>query len=280
MNTLACLNERRTARYLPYRMGARISSTKRSNMEASESRLQRYKNISIVTIPSKPSPSAQAKPEKLDIILDRPKLTDEVTRAHAWNPEDKSSNVFIKDDNPYVLHRHPVAQSTDCVRGKIGYKRGFHVWEVRWPSRQRGTHAVIGVATSKAPLQCTGYQTLVGNNPESWGWDIGRNKLYHDEKNISKMNYPDTNDNFTAPECVRVVLDMEEGTLSFEANEQFYGVAFRNLKGKTVYPIVSAVWGHCEVDMRYLGGLDRKFLNNFNFLSCLYCCYTLFSHEI
>lgn len=227
-------------------------------MEATESRLQRYKNISIVTVPSKPSATAQARPEKLDIILDKPKLTDEVTRTHAWNSEDKSPNVFIKEDNPYVLHRHPVAQSTDCVRGKVGYKRGFHVWEIRWPTRQRGTHAVIGVATSKAPLQCTGYQTLVGNNSESWGWDIGRNKLYHDEKNISKLSYPDTNDNFTTPECVRVILDMEEGTLSFEANEQFYGVAFRGLKGKTVYPIVSAVWGHCEVDMRYIGGLDPE----------------------
>lgn len=240
-------------------MGARIS-TKRSNMELNEgSRFQRYKNISIITVSSKASTTAvKSRPEKLDIILDRPKLTEEIIRTHAWNPEDKSSNIFIKEDNPYVLHRHPVAQSTDCVRGKFGYKRGFHVWEIRWPTRQRGTHAVIGVATSKAPLQCTGYQTLVGNNPESWGWDIGRNKLYHDEKNISKIIYPDANDNFTTPECIRVILDMEEGTLSFEANEQYYGVAFRGLKGKTVYPIVSAVWGHCEVDMRYIGGLDRE----------------------
>ena len=26
-----------------------------------------------------------------------------------------------------------------------------------------------------------------------------------------------------------------------------------------VYPIVSAVWGHCEITMKYLGGLDREF---------------------
>lgn len=224
-------------------------------------RLQRYKNINIVTVAdAKRPPSAQTRPEKLDIILDRPKLTDELTRTHSWNPDDKSSNVFVKEDNPYVLHRHPVAQSTDCVRGKVGYKRGFHVWEVKWPTRQRGTHAVIGIATAKAPLQCTGYQTLVGNNPESWGWDIGRNKLYHNEKNTSKISYPEMNDNnFTTPESIRVILDMEEGTMAFEGNDQYYGVAFRDLKGKTLYPIVSAVWGHCEVEMRYLGGLDRKY---------------------
>ena len=72
--------------------------------------------------------------------------------------------------------RHPVAQSTDCIRGKQGYSEGLHLiglWycpdvqrsqnskknifaEFTWPSKQRGTHAVIGVATSQAPLHSPG----------------------------------------------------------------------------------------------------------------------------
>ena len=51
---------------------------------------------------------------------------------------------------------------------------------------------------------------------------------------------------------------MDEGTLSFEVEGQYLGVAFRGLKGKKLYPIVSAVWGHCEITIRYIGGLDRK----------------------
>ena len=51
---------------------------------------------------------------------------------------------------------------------------------------------------------------------------------------------------------------MDEGTLSFVVENQFLGVAHRGLKGKKVYPIVSAVWGHCEITLKYLGGLDRK----------------------
>ena len=51
---------------------------------------------------------------------------------------------------------------------------------------------------------------------------------------------------------------MDEGTLSFVVEGQFLGVAHRGLKGKKVYPIVSAVWGHCEITLKYLGGLDRK----------------------
>lgn len=56
-----------------------------------------------------------------------------------------------------------------------------------------------------------------------------------------------------------VVLDMDEGTLAFVVDGQYLGVAFRGLKGKKLYPIVSAVWGHCEITMKYIGGLDREF---------------------
>ena len=58
---------------------------------------------------------------------------------------------------------------------------------------------------------------------------------------------------------ITVVLDMDEGTLAFVVEGQYLGVAFRGMKGKTLFPIVSAVWGHCEITMKYIGGLDRKF---------------------
>ena len=54
---------------------------------------------------------------------------------------------------------------------------------------------------------------------------------------------------------------MDEGTLAFVVDGQYLGVAFRGLKGKKLYPIVSAVWGHCEITMKYIGGLDRKWLS-------------------
>lgn len=56
-----------------------------------------------------------------------------------------------------------------------------------------------------------------------------------------------------------VVLDMDEGTLAFVVEGQYLGIAFRGLKGKKLYPIVSAVWGHCEITIKYIGGLDRKY---------------------
>lgn len=201
------------------------------------------------------------KPARLDMLLDMPPAKLEVQYKHAWNNEDRSLNIFVKEDDKLTFHRHPVAQSTDCIRGKVGYTRGLHVWQIHWPTRQRGTHAVVGVSTADAPLHSVGYTSLVGSNSESWGWDLGRNKLYHNCKNQPGVTYPvflEPDESFVLPDSLLVVLDMDEGTLSFMVDGQYLGVAFRGLKGKKLYPIVSAVWGHCEITMRYINGLDRK----------------------
>lgn len=52
-------------------------------------------------------------------------------------------------------------------------------------TRQRGTHAVVGVGTSDAPLHKVGYCALVGDDEHSWGWDLGRNRLTHNGKQMA-----------------------------------------------------------------------------------------------
>jgi len=206
------------------------------------------------------------KPVRLDLLLSRPPVDKEQQLKHAWNPDDRSLNIFVKDDDGgLTLHRHPVAQSTDGARGRVGYSRGLHVWEIRWERRYRGTHAVVGVATAGASLHCTGYRSLVGCTQDSWGWDLCRNRLCHAGTSRHDAVYPTPaafahlND-YQAPETLLVVLDMDEGTLGFVADGRYLGVAFRGLKGLKLYPVVSAVWGHCEITMKYIGGLDRKLI--------------------
>nr|XP_023014826.1 protein gustavus isoform X1 [Leptinotarsa decemlineata] len=202
-----------------------------------------------------------ARPPRLDMLLDMPPALRETQLKYSWNQDDRSLNIFVKEDDKLTFHRHPVAQSTDCIRGKVGLTKGMHCWEVCWSTRQRGTHAVVGVATAEAPLHSVGYQSLVGSTDTSWGWDLGRNKLYHDSKNSPGVTYPallKPDETFIVPDKFLVVLDMDEGTLSFVVDGQYLGVAFRGLKGRKLYPIVSAVWGHCEITMRYIGGLDPE----------------------
>lgn len=83
------------------------------------------------------------RPSRLDTILDMPPVPYDVQVKHSWNPDDRSLNIFVKEEDPFTLHRHPVAQSTDCIRGRIGYTKGLHVFQIHWNVRQRGTHSVM-----------------------------------------------------------------------------------------------------------------------------------------
>jgi SPRY domain-containing SOCS box protein 1/4 len=190
------------------------------------------------------------------MALDQPPEEKDEQVQHAWNPDDRSLNIFVKENDPFTFHRHPVAQSTDCIRGKQTYTSGLHVFEIYWQSRQRGTHAVVGVATKDAPLHSPGYQSLVGSSVHSWGWDLGRSKAYHNADNTPGTQYPLSETSFQAPDRFLLVLDMDLGTLAFVAGGQYLGTAHSDLQGKAVTPIVSSVWGHCEVSMKYLTGVS------------------------
>jgi len=199
-------------------------------------------------------------PQRVAILMDTPPVSMEVAEEHSWNTNDRSFNVVLKEDDPLTMRRHPVAQSTDCIRGKTGYSSGIHLWSVSWPVRQRGTHAVVGVATREAVLHSVGYQSLVGNTEHSWGWDLGRKKAYHNSRSSEGNNYPPTithHHQWTVPDTFNMVLDMDSGYLGFVVGDQFLGWSHTNVKsGERVFPIVSTVWGHCEVKLRYLGGLE------------------------
>ena len=252
-----------------------------NNVVYSRLRKNRVKDTSVVS--AIPLCDIQRKefelPYKLRVQLDQAPICREEQLKHSWNDQDKSLNIVIlPHTNSLIFRRYPVAQSTDCIRGKMGYSSGLHIWEIKWPANQRGTHAVIGVATKDAPLHCSGYKSLIGSNGESWGWDIGRSKLMHDYTNNQPKTYPsyllEKEEVIVVPEKVSVILDMDEGTLAYMVDGQYLGVAFRGLKAlnKPLYPIVSAVWGHCEVEMTYLhapqGSSFHSYLSNWLWLVC------------
>jgi len=202
-------------------------------------------------------------PQRLAMLLDSPPVSLSVAEEHGWSSNDKSFNIVLKDSNKLVMRRHPIAQSTDCIRTKVSYSSGLHQWEVTWPVRQRGTHAVVGVGTSEAPLHAVGYQSLLGNSSTSWGWDLGRLKTFHNNQPTSTSLYPSTvthQHQWSVPDIFTMILDMDRGSLGFAVGDQFLGWAHHNLKSHgPLYPMVSTVWGQCEVKLRYLGGLTTGF---------------------
>ena len=87
----------------------------------------------ILDIPPSPVPSPLrvdvAVPQKLSILLDSPDVSKQESLEHAWSATDKSFNIVLKEEDPRVMRRHPIAQSTDCIRGKQGYSSGLHMWQ-------------------------------------------------------------------------------------------------------------------------------------------------------
>lgn len=198
------------------------------------------------------------RPDRLDRLLMLPATSHDEQVRHAWNPYDRSPHIFITDDQ-LTCRRRPVAKSTDCIRGKVAFSRGLHVWQIHWPSQHRGTHAVVGVSTNGAPLQAAGYRSLVGSTEESWGWDLGRNRLCHG--NDAHRTYPSwlsSRQLFLVPDTFLVVLDMEEGTLGFVVDGVYLGHAFTGLEGRSLFPIISTVWGNGEVSLTYINHLPPE----------------------
>ena len=53
------------------------------------------------------------------------------------------------------------------------------------------------------------------------------------------------------------MLNMDDGVLGFIVDGKYLGPAFHGLRGKKLYLMVSAVWGNCEITMKYLGMISH-----------------------
>ena len=231
---------------------------RKKNMGASLSRIGKTGRRRSLPETGVPEVSELKMPHRLAELLDMPEPPKATQELHGWNTEDKSVNISVKENDPTVVHRHPVVQSTDGVRTMTSYSRGLHAFNLTWRTRQRGTHALVGVATSDAAVHAAGYTALVGGDANSWGWDLGRSKACHDDEHSA---YPATlskEDSFVVPDKFVMVLDMDAGMLAFVVGGQYLGVAHTGLRGKKLFPIVSTVWGHCEISIKYQGGLEPE----------------------
>lgn len=169
----------------------------------------------------------------------------------AWNPFDSSRNNYLRT-NGFTVHRQPVAQSTDAIRGKKGVNSGLHAWEFVWEG-PLGTVACIGVATKYAALHCEGYMPLLGSDDQSWGWNLVDNVLFHNNEQVNL--YPHTNNpaKYQVGERIRMILDCDQHILVFEKGNEFLGIAFDDLPPVKLFPAICGVYGNTEVTMVYVG---------------------------
>ena len=55
--------------------------------------------------PPSQSESLQNLPVRLEMALDQPQEEKHEQVKHSWNPDDRSLNIFVKDNDPYTFHR-------------------------------------------------------------------------------------------------------------------------------------------------------------------------------
>ncbi|KAF7275854.1 hypothetical protein GWI33_011204 [Rhynchophorus ferrugineus] len=194
--------------------------------------------------------------QRTEIILDMPALPNGAVVGRGWNVADKSPylNVF---SNSLLCARVARHSSTDCIRGLVGFTTGLHCWEIRWPHKQRSPFPIIGVATKQAPLMIERTAPVVGTNPHSWGVDIETCTAYH---NGHSWRYPvlrNPDDEFIFSDIIMVLLDMDEGTLSYVVDGKNLGVAFTGLNNKTIYPIINMANYYGVAAIRYAGSLPK-----------------------
>ena len=134
------------------------------------------------------------------------------------------------------------------------------------PNHGKSTSVIVMylVLCVLCPSQCNpwyllDFSALLGSNDESLGWNIVANESLFNDCVINK--YPDdVNYGFEAPEVIRVVLNMDEGTLRFKSaiDGTDYGLCHSGLRafsrnGQELYPAISATMQGAQIGIKYLG---------------------------
>jgi SPRY domain-containing SOCS box protein 1/4 len=128
---------------------------------------------------------------------------------------------------------------------------GVHVWAVTWGTGDRVCLSNIGVGTDEAEID-----DRIGYNDDSWGWGLYDNNLYHGRRTVGRYPSNSDPDRYKLSDTFHLVLDMDEGTLSFIDGDEYLGVAFSGLRGRSLYVMVNLTWSGEQVSIKYHGGLD------------------------
>uniref|UniRef100_A0A1B6C1E4 B30.2/SPRY domain-containing protein n=1 Tax=Clastoptera arizonana TaxID=38151 RepID=A0A1B6C1E4_9HEMI len=155
-------------------------------------------------------------------------------REWAWDKTVTTAATLLSKQNREVRFHPGYSSGTAAVRGDAAFLHGrIYYWEIKMLTALYGTDVMVGIGTKNAKLDKFAYQfcSLLGSDKESWGFSY-TGKLQHNGK--SHFYGPP----FGKGSVVGIYLDMWKGTLEFFVNRRPLGVAFKNLQGLQLYPMV------------------------------------------
>ncbi|XP_050309355.1 SPRY domain-containing SOCS box protein 3 [Anthonomus grandis grandis] len=152
-----------------------------------------------------------------------------------WH-EPRSATIQVSNHGRDVLFNPVYSCGTAAVRGTTPFKQNHHYyWEIKILSKLYGTDCMIGVGTSNVDLKKAQFRfcSILGMDNDSWGYSY-QGRIYHGQ--LQRMYGRE----FNIGSLIGVYLDMCNGTLEFYLNRTPLGIAFKDLKGKELYPMVSS----------------------------------------
>ncbi|MFH0825297.1 MAG: DUF2163 domain-containing protein [Pseudomonadota bacterium] len=142
----------------------------------------------------------------------------------SWNPSDKNAAITLSETGNVLATATNTAWKS--VRGENGKSTGKWYFEVK--ILYAGVYQLVGVGTASASLS-----TFVGNDTHGWGYYAINGKKVYDTN--TEVTYGAT---FTADDIVGVLVDFDDGSLTFYKNNVSQGVAFTGLSGP-LFPMYS-----------------------------------------
>jgi len=177
-----------------------------------------------------------------------------------WDEGKNQKTVVVVQNKREVLFHPMTSGGTAAVAGDQVLTVGcHHYWEVRMLTKVDGTDIMVGVGTQKVDLTSASdeFSSLLGKCEDSWGYSY-TGFVHHGGK---KWKY---GPRWGRGAILGVHLDSWRGTTEFYLNRKPLGIAFRGLKNKEMYPMLSSTFA--QTGMRLI--CAQSFPSSLQF-SCL-----------
>ena len=133
-------------------------------------------------------------------------------------------DILLSDDGLTASYAGDDSWST--LLGTQPFSSGVTSWEIRI-AQSSTAYVFVGVAAGTADLN-----TFLGGCSNGWGF-IGEQALYHNREKVKVYG-----ESFSAGDVIGVILDLNQGTLSFLRNGKLLGTAFDKIYGE-LFPAVA-----------------------------------------
>ncbi|XP_076260903.1 SPRY domain-containing SOCS box protein 3 isoform X2 [Rhynchophorus ferrugineus] len=163
----------------------------------------------------------------------------------AWDNNNNNTDVKMSRKGKHVIFHPTYSSGTAVVKGNKIFQQNCHYyWEIRIMSELYGTDVMIGVGTTGFNFADRRHEfcSLLGIDSNSWGYSY-HGYIQHD-KLVRQYGSP-----FGMGSIIGLHLDMCNGTLEYFLNRKSLGVAFKDLKGKELYPMVSSTAANSTINI-------------------------------